>query len=290
MEPLGGVASVIAVVQLAESVVGLCSKYASGVRNAKKDIERLKGEVNAVVGVLKEVDTVLKRQGSAADVLKEPIAQCEAALAALKAHLDPVQRPQSSNWAPTVRAFADRAKLRMRLLKWPFESGDVEKHVAILERCKSTITTALGAINLGLSMDIRAGVGEIQADVDGIQTGIGGIQTNIENINTGVGGIQTNVENIQTGVGDIQTGVGTIQAGVGEIQADIGESLVLGKGVQEGVENIQTGVGEIKTGVGEIQTVVDESVVLGRGIQAGIDVSYMHINTSDTFWDANAHI
>lgn len=56
MAGLGEAASIISVVQIADRVLCLCGTYAAAVKDAKKDIERLAGEVEALQKVLKSAD------------------------------------------------------------------------------------------------------------------------------------------------------------------------------------------------------------------------------------------
>jgi hypothetical protein len=141
MEVLGGVASIIAVIQISEQVLELCGKYASGVLHAREEIGYLTKEVKAVQCVLKELNDVIERDGkdSKAAMFDEPVKECAAVLSDLRVSLNQGMGRRKMR------------KLGHRALAWPFKSGDVEKEIKKLERQKTTIA-------LALSTDIKAGV------------------------------------------------------------------------------------------------------------------------------------
>lgn len=58
MDPLGGAASFIAVVDITAKVVTLCSKYYSTVMNAKGNIESLQSELRSLQHVLNQVQAL----------------------------------------------------------------------------------------------------------------------------------------------------------------------------------------------------------------------------------------
>ena len=45
MDPLSATASIIAVIHVSSQVFNLCQKYYTGVKDARKDIQRLRNEV-----------------------------------------------------------------------------------------------------------------------------------------------------------------------------------------------------------------------------------------------------
>jgi hypothetical protein len=60
MDPLSCAASVIAVIQLTGSIVGICGGYISKVKNAKEDILKLQREISYLEEVLKALDKLLR--------------------------------------------------------------------------------------------------------------------------------------------------------------------------------------------------------------------------------------
>ena len=138
MEALAGVASVVAVVQAADRIITLCANYASAVKDAKEDIERLRSEVEAFHKVLKSVSEMansgemeLHTSQSVLQELVGTITECKSLYSDLEAQLDPGKG----------RKMMDRFGLRA--LKWPLKSKDVIKVAESLNRYKGTITLAL---------------------------------------------------------------------------------------------------------------------------------------------------
>jgi hypothetical protein len=138
MAGLGEAASIIAVIQAADRILCLCGTYASAVRDAKKDIELLAAEVEALQKVLKCADEMadasplkLSTSESVLEGLAGSIKQCRSALGALESQLDP------GNGRKILSRFGIRA------LKWPFKKQDVTKVIKALSRHKETIILAL---------------------------------------------------------------------------------------------------------------------------------------------------
>jgi hypothetical protein len=137
MEALAGVASIIAVVQIADSVVTLCGKYVKDVKNAKRDIERLRAEVGDLQNVLRRVDEVAKNgvmklytSDSVVEELDITVKGCQSTLLELNVKLEPPKRDS------LITRFRDRAK-------WPFTSEEIDHTIETLNRHKITISLAL---------------------------------------------------------------------------------------------------------------------------------------------------
>ena len=135
MESLGAAASVIAVIQISAKIFDLCQTYYLGVKDARKDIRRLRDEVTSLHDVLAYVAELADAPGSDnLSILRllnqpdGPIQQCQTELTALAGKLETGQE-----------------KDKLRSLKWPFSSKDVAKAIAAVERSKSTFHFALTA-------------------------------------------------------------------------------------------------------------------------------------------------
>jgi hypothetical protein len=135
MDPLSTTGSAIAVIQLVDRILSLCCSYALAVKDAKGEIDRLYSEVTALHEVLKSVRALQERRDTtnqpALNMLATHIAECSSQLVDIQTRLDPAH--QTTN------------QLRMRSLKWPFKSKDVNDIIAKLERHKTTINLALNA-------------------------------------------------------------------------------------------------------------------------------------------------
>jgi hypothetical protein len=143
MAGVGEVASVIAVIQITQQVVTLCTKYYSGVKNAKRDRERLCDEVLTLAGVLEKVrESVADRKAGRSSVLDGGhIQKCLSELEAIRDTLDP-------------RLNAGRGlmkRLKLRSVVWPFTGKELEDQISKLQARKLTFSLALTA-------DAKAGV------------------------------------------------------------------------------------------------------------------------------------
>lgn len=139
MDGLSGVASVIAVVDMAAKVASLCFQYSVEVKHAKGDIERLHRKVNDTKNVLEKLQQLLDKQGtshlSTANTLLDSLQRCSQELKELEATLEANLEPSGHRKA--IRRFGFRA------LKWPLMSKEVEKTVQNLEKYGHTFSLAL---------------------------------------------------------------------------------------------------------------------------------------------------
>lgn len=140
MDDLSAVASVIAVVQISSQVFDLCRTYYLEVKEARKDIQRLRDEVTSLQDVLASVADLADAPGHAKlsilNLLNQPngpVQQCRTDLLRLAAELD------SGQGNDRMR------KIGLRALKWPFSSKDTDKAITAIGRHKATFHLALTA-------------------------------------------------------------------------------------------------------------------------------------------------
>ncbi len=135
MEVLGGAASVIAVVQIAGKVWSLCWKYYSDAKDAKSDIDRLMNNINTVQNVFQQLQQLAEGPEAAKLAASKPVIEKIASeLRQEFERLHEILKPKK------------REKLGSALglrLKWPLQKEDVEKTLQLLERHKTTLTTAM---------------------------------------------------------------------------------------------------------------------------------------------------
>ena len=138
MDGLSRAASVIAVVQISAQVFDLCRTYYLEVKEARKDIQRLRDEVISLQDVLTNVADLAEDPGSAKPLILSllnqhdgPVQQCQKDLIGLIAKLEPGKGKNKMN------------QFGLRALKWPFTSKDVEKLLVMIERHKATFNLAL---------------------------------------------------------------------------------------------------------------------------------------------------
>ena len=137
MDPLSGVASVIAVIQIAGAVIELCYEYRHGVKHASKNNTRLLNEVRAIRTVLEGLDAVLveeqpgetARLATLEQVMKGQglLGQCYEELQELRKMLEPKHG---------LRAVG-------QIMKWPLTEKDVEKTLLRLQRLNTMFGLAL---------------------------------------------------------------------------------------------------------------------------------------------------
>jgi hypothetical protein len=138
MDGLSAAASAIAVVQIASQVFDLCRTYYINVKNARRDIERLRSEITSLQDVLSNVIDLADDSGpSPSRVLgllnqkHGPIQQCQQELEDLAARLE--LREDKSR----MREFG------LRALKWPLSVKEVDNILVAIGRHKTSFTLAL---------------------------------------------------------------------------------------------------------------------------------------------------
>lgn len=141
MDPLSGLASLIAVIQLTGAIASICYDYRSGVKNAPKDVLDIINEVDSLRDVLKSLESVIEKELREADsgdisqlsttelLMKTngPLTDCKAELINLRAKLQP-----QDGW----RALG-------QLLVWPLKKNEVNKTLLRMERFKAALSLAL---------------------------------------------------------------------------------------------------------------------------------------------------
>ena len=135
MVGLGEAASIITIIQITEKILSLHEKYYSGIKKARRDMERLRDEVTSFHNVLMKVQELADGPKAirlpASNSLAGGIQQGASELEDLRNRLDLGQGRRAMR------------RLGLRALKWPFTSKEVDKHVEMLGRHKATFTLAL---------------------------------------------------------------------------------------------------------------------------------------------------
>jgi len=134
MAGIGEAASIIAVIDLSAKVGSLCFRYYREVVSAREGVASLQIEIGSLHNVFKRLDTLLQRPDSANLSARPDISRalddCLDQLNILNKRLD------------LGKTHKTLSRFGIRALKWPFESKEVEKIIANLERCKQTISLA----------------------------------------------------------------------------------------------------------------------------------------------------
>ncbi|KAK5662884.1 hypothetical protein OQA88_6295 [Cercophora sp. LCS_1] len=139
MEVLGAAASVIAVVELAAKVGKICLDYWSAVKSARSDIERLQKYTENLKAIAHDVQKLLQGPHGARLETSQKLLE---ALHNTRSQLDVVAAKLEETLHMGRRAKIMR-RLGLRALEWPFESKDVDKIIANLQRDQDSFTAAL---------------------------------------------------------------------------------------------------------------------------------------------------
>ncbi|KAH7309366.1 ankyrin repeat-containing domain protein [Rhexocercosporidium sp. MPI-PUGE-AT-0058] len=163
MDSLSGAASVIAVIDISAKIFELCQTYVSAVKEARKDIQRLRDGVTSLQDVMTDVrDLAEDSSFSTRSIFSHlnqhngPVQQCERDLRRLVAQLE------LGEGESKMRQFG------LRALKWPFSSKDIDRRLQIINDHKATFTLALSSDNFALTRSIKddiARLGDSLADI-----------------------------------------------------------------------------------------------------------------------------
>ncbi|PMD32232.1 hypothetical protein L207DRAFT_572057 [Hyaloscypha variabilis F] len=139
MDVLSAAASVIAVIQISESVASLCSQYFTAVKNAKPDIELLQGELGRLKTVLEGAQQILKGPNGARFHTSQPLRD---GLSGSSLQLNELEKKlkEKLNLGKTGKVMIH---FGFRALNWPFEKGEVDGIIQILKGYRDTLSAAL---------------------------------------------------------------------------------------------------------------------------------------------------
>lgn len=137
MDGISAAASIIALVEMSVKVLSLTAEYSAQVKSAKKDIDRFHLELEAFIKVLRSLhelaqNTEATKLGTFRSLTRS-IQQCGLDLEHLQMRLEPGKGQKAMS------------RYGVRALKWPFERKELYNLIGILERYKSTFSTALNA-------------------------------------------------------------------------------------------------------------------------------------------------
>ena len=136
MEVVGVVASIGSIIELSTKVVSSCHKYITAVKSAEKDIIRLRNETESLKQILQSIQNGNTQKNG--KLLSSPsmarlLEDCFGQLTRLKDKLQP------------RKSTGLRSRLRLRQLKWPFESREADKIISDLQGYKQSVSLCLQA-------------------------------------------------------------------------------------------------------------------------------------------------
>jgi hypothetical protein len=139
MDGVGSAASIIAMIDLSAKVASLCFQYFNKVKNAKSDIERLRGELDSLKIVLEDTRQLLQcLNGTRLQTLQrlcDGLDGCSSQLIELQTKLE--------KKVNTGAAHRTMSCLGIRALKWLCESKDVNGIITTFERYRDMLSAAL---------------------------------------------------------------------------------------------------------------------------------------------------
>ncbi|EAQ93689.1 hypothetical protein CHGG_01924 [Chaetomium globosum CBS 148.51] len=152
MEGLGAVASAIAVVELTAKVGSLCLEYSSAVKSARSDIKRLRKHTDTLKTTAEGVRELLQGPYGArletSQKLREALSNTCSQLGDVATKLE--EKLHKGHRAKTMR------RVGLRAFGWPFESKDVDKIIANLQRDQDSFSAALQIDQITEILDIHS--------------------------------------------------------------------------------------------------------------------------------------
>ena len=138
-------ASIIAIIQIADRVIGLCKFYIESVHDAPSDLRTLLIETSAMRTILENVQFLVSCNNEPSTMLDGlsgadgPIEGCRSAIAKMEG-LFPSGYAQGHKGSRSKR---QKVKASLATLAWPLKEGRAKKLVEEVIRYKSTINLAL---------------------------------------------------------------------------------------------------------------------------------------------------
>ncbi|KAJ5825710.1 hypothetical protein N7474_002848 [Penicillium riverlandense] len=135
MEIVSSAASVVAVIQLAGSVVKSCGGYIKQVKDAPKEIKSLQEELDDLLKLREELSKLLENTQdttlSTPERVRNRLLKCYKVLETLKDKIDPGNSKKAMS------------RMGLRALKWPLKSAEAKRAIKDIERCKLSLNSAL---------------------------------------------------------------------------------------------------------------------------------------------------
>lgn len=163
-DPLSLTASIIAILQISDSVLSTCFQYIGTFRTAKEDIFRIVNVVSSLKGVISHIEALINTPVTGRvtslqllnilGVQGGSLAICKAALHELEANLG-----------------SESATVSMKnRIKWLWKEKEIAKLLRIIENQKTTIILALGGDSLALSLCMNREIEDLCKSVNSLST------------------------------------------------------------------------------------------------------------------------
>ncbi|KAF3912004.1 hypothetical protein AA313_de0209161 [Arthrobotrys entomopaga] len=170
MEVVGGVSSVIAIVDLTAKIAKICAQYINGVKNAPEEIKIFKEKIEHLQKLLEDLDKLLKGPDSnrftSSKKLRDTLKDCRNDLENLTSRLEipgtsatvaPVVQSSSSSAQPPrkglgriIKKFEKAINMKekmtpelVQVLRWPLTKPEVEAILSRLSGMQEVLNTAI---------------------------------------------------------------------------------------------------------------------------------------------------
>ena len=142
MDPLSITGSVIAVIQIAGTIISICKDYITTVKDAPKDLRRVAIEVGSIKSVLEVLEFSVQTDHRDSDILEiltrpdGPLVGCRESLSALHSIFPHVE-------CESANGKRRKVVLTLKSLAWPLKRERAWKALEDIAHHKATISLAL---------------------------------------------------------------------------------------------------------------------------------------------------
>ncbi|KAL8647369.1 MAG: hypothetical protein Q9226_006457 [Calogaya cf. arnoldii] len=172
-EPLSFTASIIAVLQLTQSVLSVCYDYSAALKGSSWELTKVKDELQGFRTVLQALEPLMREAESSSptpnarlptlDALCTPGGALQSCLADLEYLEKKLKGPAWSD------EFGPRRKALLQSLRWPLQEADTRRILERLARFRSTLALALNVDDTKLMLAIHNLGLQTNEDVHGLK-------------------------------------------------------------------------------------------------------------------------
>ena len=140
-------ASVIAIVQITDRIVGLCKFYIETVNDAPSDLRLILLEASALKTVFENLNFLTACDSGVSDIVSG-LASVDGPIEGCLKSVTRLEKLFPSNWiqsAGQTRSKKRKVKATLAALAWPLKEGKARKLLDEISRHKTTVTLALTA-------------------------------------------------------------------------------------------------------------------------------------------------
>lgn len=146
-EALGLVASIIAVLQITNTVISVCHDYGAALHGASSELSQVQNEIETLRDVLQTLEPLAKQAelaGPAAGTSLSALFLICGPNSLLEHCLDEVKRLDEKLKSPSwSNRFGPKRKALVQALRWPLKEAETRKILEKLERFKNTLALAV---------------------------------------------------------------------------------------------------------------------------------------------------